>query len=149
LVSYRINKSGRTEYSKEILLLFDYNGYKPKYIGKQKVNCHACIGLVWKWNKSLQIHTNFLPKNYESELFIDWMKDLFYWLFYSFQKMQSSSFDNWKLIVGWGTDSSNTEVLDFTTIPYTIILSYSHLNNSWLTFGNGTFWCNHLVFFDN
>jgi len=35
---------------------------------------------------------------------------------------------DWQLIVGWGTDSSNTEVLDFTTIHYTIIVSCSHLN---------------------
>jgi len=43
---------------------------------------------------------------------------------------------DWQLIVGWGTDSSNTEVLDFTTIPYTIIVSCSHLNYPWLNFGN-------------
>jgi len=35
---------------------------------------------------------------------------------------------DWQLIDGWGTDSSNTKVLDFTTIHYTIIVSYSHLN---------------------
>jgi len=40
------------------------------------------------------------------------------------------------IIVGWGTDSSNTKVLDFTTIPYTIIVSCSHLNYPWLNFGN-------------
>jgi len=43
---------------------------------------------------------------------------------------------DWQFIVGWGTDSSNTEVLDFTTIPYTIIVSCSHLNYPWLNFGN-------------
>jgi len=44
---------------------------------------------------------------------------------------------DWQLIVGWGTDSSSTEVLDFTRIPYTIIVSYSHLNYPGLNFGNG------------
>jgi len=31
---------------------------------------------------------------------------------------------DWQLIDGWGTDSSNAEVLDFTRIPYTAIVSY-------------------------
>jgi len=43
---------------------------------------------------------------------------------------------DWQLIVGWGIDSSNIEVLDFTTIPFTIIESWSHLNYPWLNFGN-------------
>jgi len=52
-----------------------------------------------------------------------------------------------QLMVDWETDSSNTEVLDFTAIPYTIIASYSHLNYPWLNFGNGIlFWCNYFVF---
>jgi len=42
-------------------------------------------------------------------------------------------------IVGWRTDSFNTEVLDFTIIPYTIIMSCSHINYPWLNFGNGIF----------
>jgi len=46
---------------------------------------------------------------------------------------------NWQLKVGWGTDSSDTEVFDFTTIPFTIIVSCNHLNNPWLNFGNGIF----------
>jgi len=33
-----------------------------------------------------------------------------------------------QLIVAWGTDSSNAEVLDFTMIPNTIIVSYCDLN---------------------
>jgi len=45
----------------------------------------------------------------------------------------------WQLIVGWETDSSNTEVLDFTTIPSTVIMFYSHLNYTRLNFGNGIF----------
>jgi len=47
---------------------------------------------------------------------------------------------DWQLKVGWGTNSSNTEVLDFTTIPYTVFVSYSHLNYPWLNFGNGIYW---------
>jgi len=51
-------------------------------------------------------------------------------------KLQGYWLIDWQLIVGWGTDSSNAEVLDFTTIPYTIIVSCSHLNYPWLNFGN-------------
>jgi len=46
---------------------------------------------------------------------------------------------NWQLIVGWGTDSSNTKVSDFTTITCTVTASYSHLNYPLLNFGNGIF----------
>jgi len=47
---------------------------------------------------------------------------------------------DWQLTVGWGTDSSNSEVLDFTGIPYTIIVFNSHLNYPRLIFlGNGIF----------
>jgi len=35
---------------------------------------------------------------------------------------------------GWRTDSSNNGVLDFTTIPYSNIVYYSHLNCLWLDF---------------
>jgi len=38
-------------------------------------------------------------------------------------------------MVSWRTDSTNTEVLEFTTIPYTVIVSYNHLNYTWLNFG--------------
>jgi len=51
-----------------------------------------------------------------------------------------------QLIVGWGTDSSNTEVLDFTTIPYIIIVSCSHMNYPWFNFGNDVFRCNYFMF---
>jgi len=37
-------------------------------------------------------------------------------------------FLDWQLVVGWGTDSSDYVVLDFTTIPYTVIVPYSHLS---------------------
>jgi len=53
--------------------------------------------------------------------------------------MSFESIIDWQLIVGWGTDSFNTEVIDFTTIPYTIIVSCCHLNYPWLNFGNGIF----------
>jgi len=49
-------------------------------------------------------------------------------------------------MVGWGTDSSNTEVLVFTKILYTVIVSYSTLDYPCLNFGNGIFWCNYFVF---
>jgi len=33
-----------------------------------------------------------------------------------------------QFMVSWGTDNSNAGVLDFITMPYTIIVSYCHLN---------------------
>jgi len=41
---------------------------------------------------------------------------------------------------------SITEVLDYTTIPYGVKVSYSHLNYPWLNFGNDIFWCNYFMF---
>jgi len=38
------------------------------------------------------------------------------------QPNQGNGLIDWQLLVGWGTDSSNTKVLDFTTVPYTIIV---------------------------
>jgi len=56
------------------------------------------------------------------------------------KSVQKPTFIDWQLIAGWGTDNSNTEVFDFTKIPYTIIVSCSsHLNYPWLNFGNGIF----------
>jgi len=51
-----------------------------------------------------------------------------------------------QLIVWWGTDSSNTEVLNFTMISYTVIVSHNHLDYPWLNFGNGIFWFSYFVF---
>jgi len=54
-----------------------------------------------------------------------------------------------QLKVGWGTDSSYTNVLDFTTIPFTVFVSNSHLIYPRLNFENDIFWCNYFVFFKN
>jgi len=42
----------------------------------------------------------------------------------------------WLLKVVWGMDSPDYEVLDFTTIPHSVIVSYSHLNCSLSNFMN-------------
>jgi len=44
---------------------------------------------------------------------------------------------DWQLIVGWGTDSSSTELLNFTIIPNKVFVSYINLNYPLLNFWNG------------
>jgi len=57
------------------------------------------------------------------------------------QRLRDNWLIDWQLIVDWGTDSSNTEVLDFTTIPYTIIVSCSHLNFLGMVFSDVIILC--------
>jgi len=68
--------------------------------------------------------------------------------FDTFVKSYLSLFD-WLLTASWGTEYSNIEVLDFTIIPHTIIVSYSRLNYPMINFGNDIFLCNYFVLLIN
>lgn len=71
-------------------------------------------------------------------------------LFHSYRKAILLNFDfksiqkyfwliDWQIFVSWRTDSFSTKVLDFKVIPYTVKVSFSHLNYPWLNFGNCIF----------
>jgi len=53
---------------------------------------------------------------------------------------------NSSLIIDWLTAYSRLRNLDFKTIPYTFIVSYSHLNYPCLNLGNDIFWHHYFVF---
>jgi len=50
------------------------------------------------------------------------------------------------LKIDWLTAYSRLRNIDFTTIPYTFIVSYSHLNYPCLNLGNDIFWHHYFVF---
>jgi len=90
------------------------------------------IGSTWNAKSPRRLSKTFLVWSFLSSVLLS---SAYWWR----MSGQSILLIDWQLIVGWGTDSSITEVLDFTTIPYTNIVSCSHLNYPWLNFGNGIF----------
>jgi len=97
---------------------------------------------------------SWIPKNFLLETcFIDFFKVKKSWDIYLFglrlkRIMRMTLLIDWQFIVSWGTDSSYTEVLDFTTVPDTLLLClYSHMNYPWLNFWEWYFLiCNYFVF---
>jgi len=86
------------------------------WLNSIKAKCNKGVFMIWT-------REGLFTFKYEAKRFL-----------LGFHNEQKRKTSDRQLIVSRGTDSSITQVLDLTTIPYAVIVSYSHLNYPWLNF---------------